>query len=319
MPSLLCVKGDFIVAIFKLGFIIRKRREELGLSQEDLADGICAVPTLSRIENGERLPTKNHLEMLLQRLGYSDAFLDSFVDEEEYAIHELKFRIRQTYISKDFNYARKLLNEYEQIIAERKSNKINNQFLMLYKVLLYFDEYDNRQKLAKFEDAIRLTYPKYKKNKIPHVLSYEEIILLNGIANCHAINDDRITAIGILYALKQYHENRIVNTEEALRTQPLVLYNLSKNLGLEKRYDECIEVCALGIRIAKTNGRCSLLGKTLFNLAWALIQRDFPEDRENAKKYAKQALYMAVVMEQNESAELYRKFIAENFSEDTLL
>ena len=60
------------MSIFLLGPLIKQKREELGLTQEDLADGICSVPTLSRIENGERLPDKQHSEMLLQRLGYSD-------------------------------------------------------------------------------------------------------------------------------------------------------------------------------------------------------------------------------------------------------
>jgi len=54
------------MSVFQLGPILKARREELGLSQEDLADGICSVPTLSRIENGERMPTKNHFEMLMQ-------------------------------------------------------------------------------------------------------------------------------------------------------------------------------------------------------------------------------------------------------------
>lgn len=301
------------MAIFKLGFIIRKRREELGLSQEDLADGICAVPTLSRIENGERLPTKNHLEMLLQRLGYSDALLDSFVDEEEYNIHELKFRIRQAYISKDFEQSKKLLNEYEEMIAGRKNDSINNQFLTLYKVLLYADEYSNAQKLAKFEEAIRLTYPKYKKDQIPHVLSYEEIILLNGIANFYALNGDCPTAIEMLYSLKRYYDDQIVNTEEALRTQPMVLYNLSKWLGLEDRYDECIEISNIGIRIAKTSGRCTLLGKTLFNLSWALIKRGFPEDFDTAQKTAVQALQITQIMGQTKFEKLCHDFISENF------
>ena len=64
------------MAVFQLGPIIRARREELQISQEDLADGICSVPTLSRIENGERMPTKNHFEMLMQRLGYNITSLD---------------------------------------------------------------------------------------------------------------------------------------------------------------------------------------------------------------------------------------------------
>lgn len=67
--------------IYKFGYIIRQRREELGYTQEDLAEGICSVPTLSRIENGERLPTKDHFEMLLQRLGFSESILYNYVDE----------------------------------------------------------------------------------------------------------------------------------------------------------------------------------------------------------------------------------------------
>ena len=84
----------------------------MGLTQEDLADGICSVPTLSRIENGERMPSKENYEMLLQRLGYSDTILYEFVDEETLAQHELKFEIRQALSHKDREKARLLLEEY---------------------------------------------------------------------------------------------------------------------------------------------------------------------------------------------------------------
>ena len=86
------------MSIFLLGPLIKQKREELGLTQEDLADGICSVPTLSRIENGERLPNKSHSEMLLQRLGYSDMMHISYVTEKTLELHELKFKIRQAII-----------------------------------------------------------------------------------------------------------------------------------------------------------------------------------------------------------------------------
>lgn len=255
--------------------------------------------------------------MLLQRLGYSDNFLDSYVDKEGFYLHELKFNIRQAYIEKNYTKAKKLLDEYEQKIS--KPNSINEQFLILYTVLLNSDEYTVPQKLDMFENAIRLTYPKYRSDKIPHVLSYEEIVLINGIGLCHALNGKRAVAIDILFALKVYYEKRIVNTEESLRTQPMVLYNLSKCLGLEGRYDECIEICNLGIRIAKSTGRAAYLGQTLFNLSWALLQRNRLEDRENARVAATQAYYLVEIMGQHNSAELYRSFISDNFGENILL
>lgn len=56
------------MAVLRIGDIIRRRREEAGYTQEELAAGICSVPTLSRIENGERIPLKTTLDFLLQRL-----------------------------------------------------------------------------------------------------------------------------------------------------------------------------------------------------------------------------------------------------------
>lgn len=110
------------MAVFQLGPILKARREELGLSQEDLADGICAVPTLSRIENGERLPTKNHFEMLMQRLGYSAMSMDFFTDKQDFLIHELKFKTRQAYIDKKYPLARKLLDELEDMLENRQKS-----------------------------------------------------------------------------------------------------------------------------------------------------------------------------------------------------
>lgn len=72
------------MSLFQLGPVLKARREELGLSQEELADGICAVPTLSRIENGGRMPTKNHFEMLMQRLGYSAMSPDYFAEKQDF-------------------------------------------------------------------------------------------------------------------------------------------------------------------------------------------------------------------------------------------
>lgn len=299
------------MALFKFGYIIRKRREELGLSQEELSDGICSVPTLSRLENGERLPTQNNLERLLQRLGYSDTVLDSFVDEYDYDIHEMKFKICQAFIVREYDLAKTLLAEYERMLT-RPSN-INEQFLRLYSLLLSGDQYDRARQLSLFEDILRMTCPGYSPERIPPVLSYEEIILLNNIAVCYTINDDRASSTKILWALKNYYDRHIISTEEALRTQPMILYNLSKNLGLDGCYDECIEICELGIAIAQKTGRASFLGGTIFNCAWSMVKRGRPEDIEPARKMLLQAYSVAQAMEQTQSAQVYRNFYEETY------
>lgn len=126
-------------------------------------------------------------------------------------------------------------------------------------------------------------------------------------------------AIHILSLIKKHYENGMINPEEILRTQPLILYNLSKCLGLAARYEECIETCNLGIRIARETGRCSFLERMLYNKAWSLTKRNQPGDMEQAKESVKLALYMAVAMGNQTSAEHYKRFIERTFPQSGLL
>lgn len=301
------------MAVFQLGPIIKSRREELNLTQEELSDGICSVPTLSRIENGERLPTKNHFEMLLQRLGYSEMFCDCYIDKREFRIHKLKFKIRQAYVINNFELASSFLKEFEELLEEK--TQIDKQFLTLYKILLNEPAYSEEAKLALFEEALQLTCPNYKSNRIPHVLSYEEIILLNNIAICNDNIGNRSQAISILYAVNDYYNKHIVGAEEALRTRLMILYNLSKYLGQDGRFDECIEICDTALDISRNTGRCQYFDITLFNKAWACINRGYPNDKETAKEALKHAYYFSNTLGKNAESDFYKNYYFEVFGE----
>lgn len=303
--------------IYKFGYIIKQRREELGYTQEALADGICSVPTLSRIENGERMPTKDHFEMLIQRLGLSEMSLYAYVDEHTLFLHELRFKIRQAIILSDFEEARESLEKYKQNMDLKSPSEL--QFFMLNNILISSQAYTVEERLSRLEEAMCLTCPKYHEKGVPKILSYEEIIILNNIAGCQQTCGNLSKAIQILTSIKKYYENGMLNSEEILRTQPLILYNLSKCYGLSGRYDECIEICNLGIRIARETGRCGFLEKMLYNRAWSLSKRNYTGDIMQAKESIKLALYMATVMENHNAVDHYKQFIKNTFSEFDLL
>jgi len=298
------------VAISKIGMIIRRRRTELGLSQEDLADGICAVTTLSRIENGERMPTQNHLEMLLQRVGYSDMMLENYVDEEDFLAHDLRFKIRQAHIEGNTEVARGLLLQLESL--GRACSKLDSQFIMLHNILLFPERYTNESRLRELEKALRITHPKYTQDNILYLLSYEEVVLLNNIATAYATCGQRKVAVDILYGIINYYDTHIVNIEENLRTETMTIYNLSKWLGLENRYNECIKICDRGIALAKKTGRASCFALTLYNKAWALVKRNEPNDRAEAKTIAQNAYHVALAFDNMSLAESCQRFIKSN-------
>ena len=51
-----------------LGETIYHLRKKSGLTQEELADGICSPVSISRIENGKQMPSGKVLEQLLTHL-----------------------------------------------------------------------------------------------------------------------------------------------------------------------------------------------------------------------------------------------------------
>ena len=298
------------MSIYQLGHIIRLRREDLGITQEELAAGVCSVPTLSRIENGERMPNKAHVEMLLQRLGYSDTMSYVYVDRNELQRHELKYKIRQAILLNQLQSARDHLNKYIRLTTN--PSQIESQFIRLYETLTD-TTLDAENRLARLNESLLLTCPRYKETKLPKILSYEEIIILNNIAGCYSAMKEYEQAIRILYHIKRYYENHMFNTEEVLRTQPLILYNLSKCLGAASRYDECIEICDLGIRTARETGRCGYLAWLFYNRAWALIHRNNSGDDILCKDSIQNAIYTATILAQGTAIVHFKNFLKQYF------
>lgn len=57
-----------IKMIYNIGEYIKNRRKVLGITQDELADGICSVMTLSRIERGDQFPHDYTLIQILRGL-----------------------------------------------------------------------------------------------------------------------------------------------------------------------------------------------------------------------------------------------------------
>lgn len=285
--------------LYNIGKYIKARRTELGITQDKLADGICARNSLSRIESGERVPKSDILTALLQRLGLSDSEISILTDGEDVELAQLKFNVRQALILNDYSKARFILQKNE--VAISKLDPVSRRSFDIVDAIIRSrqKEITKEEALALFEDLMRMIHPAYSPNNLPILLSYEEIILLNSIALRYDEVGKRETAINILYHVKEFYDSYVCDIEEALRTQPMILYNLSKFLGLAEKYDDAIKICKKGIRIARETGRSSSLCKTYYNLSCDYYGRNEPGDMEASLYYMKLAYHTAVALEDN--------------------
>lgn len=69
------------------GEAIRNLRLERGMTQERLSDGICSASSLSKIENGSQVPSRQTFRLLMERLGEPGYTYAHFQSESEYKFY----------------------------------------------------------------------------------------------------------------------------------------------------------------------------------------------------------------------------------------
>lgn len=303
------------MAEYNIGYFIKQKRIELGISQAELADGICSLATLSRIENGNNSPKQKHMSDLLQRLGCSDLQLLATMDDEQFKIVKTFFKMGDAFIIHDYETARQHLKSLE--LYHDRFTKPQRQQYELFEIMLSWDSDTPQNLMARLEKALKLTHPNYSVNSMPKVLTYEEISAMNMLACCYGKIGDYETATKILYHLKYHYDFVMSDTLEALSTQPMILYNLSKYLEKWGKYDESVAVSREGIVLAKRSGRCGALAKTQYNLAYVLVRRKQPGDLEEAHQAVREAYCMSkIVFRTEKTTKLIEKLLREYFDEE---
>lgn len=298
---------------YSIGNLIKKLRIDKGISQEELAAGICTQSALSKFESGEKMLKTDTIVALLQYLGVSDSNFYLMVRDMDIVNYNDRFNLRQAYITKDFDTIESILSKNKNNFNRLSSYARQTYATMDVLMRDYKGELSAWKAICQLEAVIKLTHSNYSLDNLPLLLTYEDILLLNNLALKYAEMDKIDLAIKILYHIKNFYDIQVCDIEEALRTEPMVLYNLSKFLGLAGRIDESINISNQGIKLARKTGRCSHLSKSLYNLAYGLYERNLPDDKEASKYYAELALKQAEVMENRSLAEHCKLFISDKF------
>lgn len=284
-----------------VGEMIKNRIEEMNVNPEDVCRGICTVSMLYKVERGEKKFKSETLALVLERLGMHNIFDSELVASKDYSYVQIIRQANQAILNGDVEKAGKLLEgieaDYDTFSASTKQRFDMSETLLVEKTVGLNAE----AKLQCFEKIIKLTVKDYSSFKLPALLTKTEVMVLNVIANCYARVGDMETSISIHRHLKKYIENTYLDKTEAAKQLGLICYNFSKFLGLQGRYDECIEVAKQGIEYEKSIGSYNELVKCMYNCAWAMSKRGNPEDSEEAERLARKALILCEELEFRES------------------
>ncbi len=279
---------------FPIGEVIRQRRIELGLTQEELCEGIYEPPTMSRIETGRQTPSRTKLNVLLQRLGLPDDRYYALLSDNETKIADLQKEIVSCNVLGKEKKGLEMINELEEI-ADPQDTTIQ-QFILRSKVILgklengEIKPYSFEQKLEILFQAIHLTSPRFNIEKIDRGLyGLDEVKVINQIALTYSRNDEHKKAIDIYYQLLRYIKKHFQNILQSGGLLPLVCYNYARELDLVKRYEDALEIAQLGWQACVQYGQYRNLPVIIALMAECY---HFLNDDNKSIEYYRQAYYI---------------------------
>lgn len=222
----------------EMGLFVRASREAKEYTMEEISHGICSIPTLSRIEAGERVVDYIMIEALLERMKIAKSEYEFVLDEEDYCQYIQREEIKKLIIQKDYKQAEKQLLEYEKEHGEKFLHK---QFIFLHKGLIRKGNQEVGQAEKLFKEAISITAPDYQQTILDRkILSDTELICLTELIQCIENTLEREKKQEKLYEYFQWCRVREklypIPYRRAMRYYAECLYH-------NKKFETCIKIC----------------------------------------------------------------------------
>lgn len=269
------------MAAYDIGKRIRGVRESRNLKQEELAQGICSVGTLSKIENGIQIPKRKIFMALMQRLGEPEYLYSIYLSQEEMQEMELCKQMRQSIWKKEFEKAKELLEQYKFFLNE--NNILEMQSYHMMSAFRHAKQKKNPyQVMLEFEKALRVTrkeYPNGPPDK-GEWLTFEEISILNSIAVQYYKIGESSKSFSYLKWLKEYLEQMHTSQEMVAKAYPFILCNYAGMLCLKEKYEEAQLMALCGIRMCREYAQFAALPYLLVAMARSLTLKGMAKEAE---------------------------------------
>lgn len=296
---------------YNIGYYIKRIRQEKGISQEALYEGLCSRSTIHRIESGEQNPNFFTAINLLQRLGLDESSFLIPLGPRDFEICNLQKEIVALNAQSQFEQALERIDRLEKLVAPKE--KLAQQFLLRSRALAgYWQDgkrlpYDYPIQRRMLLDALEITHPDFDLEKIERcLLSIEDIKSLNQIAITYSETGDRRFAIRIYEQLLRYPGQNLLNIDALLSVVPMLHYNCSRLLGLEKRFEEELEVAQTGYEICVKYNKARMMGGLLLNMACALHELG---RQEESKQVFVDSYYAHRLMKNFKSCQLIQDYV----------
>lgn len=283
-----------------IGKKIRELRKNIGLSQEDVAEGICTQAQISKIEKGIVYPYASTLYQISQKLGVDvNYFFDIGMTPRLDYIQEVENQLKV--LRRSLQY-----EEMMDIIRAEAGNplfshnKKNLQLLLWHKGIYQFEVEKNHIKASEtMEEAIKLTQVSSK------VWSERELEIQMTMGAFY-INDDSHKALEIFKEVRLHIEALPHLIDLTITTR--LYYHIARVLTRIQKFDESIEYCKRGINWCIQKDSMFALGELHYHIGY---NYELKGEIGLTRDYLNKALIVFELQKDDKYAQLLRNKINE--------
>lgn len=303
------------MGIYRVGEVIKRTRESIGMTQEELCEGICTVENISRIENGKTIPNRRNFEDLMEKMGKTGKKYLPFIRGNDMETHLMREKLVVLISTHRYAEIPPLLKEFEERLD--LEDAVNKQFVLRVRALTEYSlgHINEMQKRAMLEEALRLTVPQYDDGALPKgVFTRNELMILCNIASSYAEEGNLERAIAMSRGMESYFQNIHTDAMEKSISEAFMLSNLAQYLGRAGNYEESR---AMQEKLKEDDIRmrqASNLSQLLYRIAYNNEKLGVHE--KDCKEKLIQAYYVARLCKNDVMMKHIQKHVKETYHED---
>lgn len=283
-----------------VGKKIKELRKNSGLSQEELAEGICTQAQISKIEKGDVFPYASTLYQISQKLGvdvnyFFDIGTTPRLDYVQEVFQQLQVMRRNLRYEEMMDIVRT-----EEVNPLFMQNNKNMQLLLWHKgIYLYEVEKNLSKSVETLNKAVQITHVKGKillEREIEILLTIGAIYFKENIDKALEVFEDIKGHLQVLPHLNDY----------TIKTR--LFYNMARALTRLNRIEDSNKYCEDAIKWCLHKDSLYLLGELHYHIGYNLELLNQPK---TAKNYMEKALTVFELQEDDK----YIKFILNKIKE----
>lgn len=241
----------------------------MGITQEQLANGICDAVTISRIECGKGFPKRKILAQLLEKVKWAGERYSLTAQISRPELHSLTSRISVLTHTEKMAEAEVLLEELERKIQQKTIYA--EQYFFNHCVVKYrLGKMDAKTCFMLLKRAFHLTVPdkiSYEKLEQWH-FSRMEVMCMNGMSYfCEKMGEEK-EVLQLLLLVQKFYERQLFHLEHYRAGYELTMRNIGNLLGNMGEYKEAIWAADTCITLALSLQKGGNVAGALYDKGW---------------------------------------------------